>query len=140
MAAKQHPGAQSPSAFADNVPWPASSQPLSKRAPQMIDSTSRKSGPLVAWLIGIVLTLLAMYGHLLLPQHSLRIDGTGPGADYELTQYGMGALAQTEWVDKRRFHFVCHIPKESKGRSCVFNYKLSENEHGVDLSRFQKLN
>ena len=106
----------------------------------MTDSTSRKSGPLLALLIGIFLTLLAIVGHRFLPQHTLTLDGTQPGVEYSLTQYGMGPLAQMEWVDQSRFHFICRIPKEAKGRSCVFNYKLSATEHGVDLSRFQKLN
>jgi len=106
----------------------------------MSDSTPRKSGPLAALLIGILLTLLAVIGHRFLPQHRLTLDSAQPDADYLLNQYGEGALAQVEWIDAKRFHYLCRIPKESIGRNCVFRYTLSNTEQGVDLSRYQKLN
>jgi len=100
----------------------------------------KKSAPSAVFLIGILLTLLAVLGHRFLPQRRLELSASQPGADYNLDQYGAGALAQVDWVDARRFHYICRIPKESIGRNCVFNYRLSTTEQGVDLSRFQKLN
>ena len=105
----------------------------------MTDSIPRKSGPPAVLLIGIALTLLAILGHRFLPQRTLALDGSAPDAMYELTQYGAGPLAQVEWVDKNRFHYICRIPKEGIGRNCVFNYVLSSTEHGVDLSRYKKM-
>ena len=104
----------------------------------MSEATQKKSSQSVL-LAGILLTLLAVLAHRFLPERRLILDSTS-GADYFLMQSGKGAAFQ--WVDQANFHFACQFSKDAVDPGCSFIYLLysTDGEHGVDLSRYQRLN
>ncbi len=115
----------------------------------MSDTVIMKPRQSAALLIGILLTVAAVFAHRFLPERRLsidtsqHIDTTAPGASYFLTTSADQALTNARWVDQSRLHFKCRFAKEAAGASCGFTYMLntvSASDKGVDLSRYRNLN
>jgi diguanylate cyclase (GGDEF)-like protein len=115
----------------------------------MSDTVIMKPRQSAALLIGILLTVAAVFAHRFLPERRLsidtsqQIDTNAPGASYFLTTSADQALTNVSWVDQSRLHFKCRFAKEAAGASCGFTYMLntvSAADKGVDLSRYRNLN
>src|SRR5262245_32337106 len=108
----------------------------------MPDSLHWKPHQSALVLIGILLTLVAVFAHRFLPERRLTLDPARKGANFYLTK-GEEALTQVDWVDQSRVHFKCHFAQESSGASCGYTYQLHLNSavnQGVDLSGYRNLN
>ena len=107
----------------------------------MPDSLNWKPSQSAAVLIGILLTLLAVFAHRFLPERRLTLDPAQDGAVFYLTK-GEDTLTQVDWVYPSRLHFKCHFAQEASGASCGYTYELFQEKgiaHGTDLSRFRNL-
>jgi len=107
----------------------------------MQQAPDRKPSQSVVLLIGILLTLVAVFAHRFLPERRFTLDPSQEGANFYLTK-GEDALTQVDWVDQSRVHFKCHFAQESSGASCGYTYQLHLNSavnDGVDLSRYRNL-
>src|SRR5690242_15732388 len=108
----------------------------------MQDSLFRKPSQSAVLLIGILLTLVAIFAHRLLPERRLALDPSQEAVNFYLTK-GEDALSQVEWVNQSHLHFKCRFAKQSPGASCGYTYELFPAKglaHGVDLSVYRKLN
>jgi len=108
----------------------------------MKNSLNRKPSQSAVLLIGILLTLAAVFAHRLLPERRYTLDPSQEAVNYYLTK-GEDALTQVDWVNLSTLHFKCHFVREASGASCGYTYELfgAKNlAHGVDLSRYRKLN
>jgi diguanylate cyclase (GGDEF)-like protein len=108
----------------------------------MNEPVTTKSRPSAALLIGILLTVVAVFAHRLLPERRLSLDTSVEGANFYLTK-GEETLSAVDWVDQSRLHFKCRFVQEASGASCGFTYQLHQNEavsEGIDLSRYRNLN
>ncbi len=106
-------------------------------------SANRKPSQSVVLLIGILLTLLAVFAHRFLPERRLALDTSKPDAVYFLMTFGDDALTKVDWVDQSRRHYRCRFIQQSQDASCSFTFLLyhgNDLAHGVDLSRFRNLN
>jgi diguanylate cyclase (GGDEF)-like protein len=92
-------------------------------------------------LIGMLLTLAAVFAHQLLPERRLSLDSTRPDAIYFTFATGAGTPPKVDWVDQPRFHYTCRFATGTVGQDCSFMYQLFSTsvEHGVDLSRYRAL-
>jgi diguanylate cyclase (GGDEF)-like protein len=106
----------------------------------MQDSLSRKPSQSAVLLIGILLTLVAVFAHRILPERRFTLDPAREGAVFYLTK-GEETLTQVDWVDQPRVHFKCHFAQEASGASCGYTYELFQGDiaHGADLSRYRNL-
>jgi diguanylate cyclase (GGDEF)-like protein len=107
----------------------------------MQDSLNQKPTQSALLLIGILLTLVAVFAHRFLPERRFTLDPAREGANFYLTK-GEEALSQVDWVDQARVHFKCHFAQEAPGASCGYTYQLHLNSavnEGVDLSRYRSL-
>jgi len=107
----------------------------------MQESVVWKRSQSVALLVGILLTLTAVFAHGFLPERRFTLDPSQEGANFYLTK-GEDALTQVDWVDQQRVHFKCHFAREGSGASCGYTYQLHLNsavDEGVDLSRYRNL-
>jgi diguanylate cyclase (GGDEF)-like protein len=96
----------------------------------------------VALLIGIVLTIGAMFAHRFLPERTLTLDPAAEGAVFYVTGSSEEGLTQSEWVDQPRVHFRCRFEKQSVSSSCGYSYAINREtaaDQGVDLSRYRNL-
>jgi diguanylate cyclase (GGDEF)-like protein len=105
----------------------------------MPESIPHKTGPLL--LLCILLTLLAVVAHGFLPERTLTIDSSRPGANFFLVESGNQAQSKNEWVDQGRFHYACQFPQASALQGCGFAFMLTvgSDSQGIDLSRFHTL-
>lgn len=109
----------------------------------MSDPTPRRPTQSAALLIGIVLTIGAVFAHRLLPERRLTLDSTREGANFFLMQSGEGAPSQVDWIDQPRMHFFCQFPKAASNPGCSLTYLLypgDESDKGIDLSGYRRLN
>jgi diguanylate cyclase (GGDEF)-like protein len=105
--------------------------------------SSKKRGQSPALLIGIALTLLVVIAHRFIPERRLTLDSARAGATFFLMNSGEGPPPKVDWVDQSRLHFYCKFAKETTNAGCSFTYLLypeTAADHGMDLSRFSKLN
>ena len=92
---------------------------------------------------GILLTIVAVAAHRFLPEKRLSLAPSNEGAVYFLMSFGDDKLTKVDWVDQSRLHFRCRLAEGTPGASCSYTYLLYKEgapEHGVDLSRYRKLN
>jgi diguanylate cyclase (GGDEF)-like protein len=109
----------------------------------MPDSLNWKPHQSALLLIGILLTLVAVFAHRILPQRRLALDTSSEGAVYFLMKFGEESMTQVAWVDQPRRHFRCRFIQASPGASCTYTFLLYQGDatdQGVDLSRFRNLN
>jgi diguanylate cyclase (GGDEF)-like protein len=108
----------------------------------MSQPRGKKPSQTAILLFGIVLTCVAVLAHRFLPERRLTLDSTRQGANYFLMQSGAGTPARVQWVDPSKFHFTCQFARETVGQGCSFTYLLYSTDaaHGIDLSRYRKLN
>ena len=108
----------------------------------MNESVSTKPRQAAALLLGILLTIVAVFAHRLLPERRLALEGSPTGENFFLMQSGDGAPANIQWVDQGRFHFACQFPAASVDQGCSFGYQLhgAAVSEGTDLSRYHTLN
>jgi diguanylate cyclase (GGDEF)-like protein len=110
----------------------------------MNEPAPRKSSHSAFVLIGIAVTLLAVFAHRLLPERRLTLDASNEGATWFVIPSGSGPEPRIEWVDQARFHYTCQFPKDASGQDCAFMYLLypaaGDATRGVDLSRYRTLN
>jgi diguanylate cyclase (GGDEF)-like protein len=107
----------------------------------MQESRSRTPSQSALLLIGILLTLVAVFAHRFLPERRLTLDPAQTGMNFYLTK-GEDALTQVDWVNPSRLHFKCHFAQEASGASCGYTYELFKGKdfaHGADLSRYRNL-
>src|SRR5262245_47355578 len=107
----------------------------------MVEFTGKKSSQSAALLLGILLTLVAVFAHRFLPDRRLTLNPSKEGVVFYLTK-GEDPLTQVDWVDQPRVHFKCHFAKEASGASCGYTFVLLQGDiaHGYDLSRYRNLN
>ena len=109
----------------------------------MSDFVTAKPRQSAALLIGLVLTIVAVAAHRFLPERRFSVDPTREGAVFFLMDFGQDGLTQMNWVDQSRLHYKCRFTQQAAGASCGFTYLLYQGDavqHGVDLSRYSKLN
>ena len=109
----------------------------------MQESINRKPSQSAVLLIGILLTLVAVFAHRLLPERRFALDTTKDGAVYFLMNFGDDASTQANWVDQSARHFRCRFARESPNGSCSYTFLLYQGDaadHGVDLSGYRNLN
>ncbi len=106
----------------------------------MGESGSRRFNPLVALLIGILLTLLTVLGHRFLPERRLTLDSAREGANFYPVHLSNGPPADFRWIDASHFHFTCLFPQQPVYQGCGMAYALTTDvTKGIDLSRFHTL-
>src|SRR6476620_8554770 len=109
----------------------------------MQESHNRKPSQSAVLLIGILLTVLAVFAHRWLPERRLALDTSKADAVYFLMKFGDDALTKVDWVDQSRRHFKCRFVQQAQDARCSFTFLLYQGNdlaHGVDLSRFRTLN
>lgn len=109
---------------------------------QMSELKQKFASYLAMPLVGIVLTLVAVLAHHYIPQRTLKLRPDAEGAIYFLLDSDSSQQSRVLWLDNNRFHFSCDFSQQTANAGCAFYYQLTSSrpDHGIDLSRYQKLN